>query len=212
MHTTRTQISTSTSSSMAIWSPRSSPSPAVANQQTFCPFSSLSPTRTSLSAHQFSAANQLLPTLLERRRTRCSALRITAIHTCPPDTLNAAPARTLYEVLQVSQTATQAEIKASYRRLARLYHPDVHTAAAVDKEDSTKLFLRIHSAYSALSDEQSRDKYDLQLSAQALRVRAVPRPRSVGYNSYSKPRASPTSYSPCTSRIGRSWETDQCWC
>eukprot|EP00250_Pteridium_aquilinum_P021848 c25245_g4_i2 orf=237-830(-) len=197
---------------MAIWSPPSSPSPAVANQQAFLPSSSLLPPRTSLSAHQSPAATQLRPTLTtESRRARCPTLRVTALHTCPPDTLNAAAARTLYEVLQVSQTATQAEIKASYRRLARVYHPDVCTSAA-DKEDSTKLFLQIHAAYSALSDEQSRVKYDLQLSAQALRVCTVTPPRSVGINSYSKPRASPTSYSPGTSRIGRSWETDQCWC
>eukprot|EP00250_Pteridium_aquilinum_P019250 c24364_g1_i2 orf=749-1342(-) len=197
---------------MALCSPPVSPSPAVpANHLASSPSSSFLPASPSISP------TQPRPTLVQRRGIQCRSLRISACRARPdtPITSLPPPASTLYQVLQVPQTATKAEIKAAYRRLVRLYHPDSRTAVADEgknKEESTSLFLQIHSAYAALSDAQSRANYDLQLSAQALRDRigCTATPRSVGY-SYPKPRASP-SYSPCTTRLGRSWETDQCWC
>ncbi len=61
-----------------------------------------------------------------------------------------------YDVLGVVKGATEKEIRQAYRRLARQYHPDVNKndAAAEDK------FKEINEAYSVLSDEDSRTKYD----------------------------------------------------
>ena len=61
-----------------------------------------------------------------------------------------------YEVLGVSKDASDKEIRQAYRRLARQYHPDVNKndAAAEDK------FKDINEAYSVLSDEDARNKYD----------------------------------------------------
>lgn len=63
--------------------------------------------------------------------------------------------RDYYEVLGLSQGASQDEIKKAYRRLARQYHPDVNKDA--DAEDT---FKEINEAYRVLSDEQQRAKYD----------------------------------------------------
>jgi len=64
----------------------------------------------------------------------------------------------LYHVLGLSFGATREEIKASYRRLARLHHPD---AAPPDEKDKyARNFMDIHIAYTTLSNPQSRADYD----------------------------------------------------
>jgi molecular chaperone DnaJ len=63
--------------------------------------------------------------------------------------------RDLYEVLGVSRSASPDEIKKSYRRLARQYHPDVNREA-----DAEEKFKEIAAAYEVLSDEDKRARYD----------------------------------------------------
>ena len=62
----------------------------------------------------------------------------------------------LYKVLEVSNTASQAEIKRSFRNLALRYHPDRNK----NSEESKQKFMRIVEAYEVLSDQQSRKNYD----------------------------------------------------
>lgn len=66
-----------------------------------------------------------------------------------------------YEVLSVARTATDDEIKAAYRKLARKYHPDVSKLA--DAEDR---FKEIGEAYAVLKDPEKRAAYD-QVGSQA---------------------------------------------
>ncbi len=61
-----------------------------------------------------------------------------------------------YKVLGVSKTATQDEIKKSYRKLARKYHPDANKGAPKAEER----FKEISEAYNVLSDEKRRKEYD----------------------------------------------------
>ncbi|EEQ64205.1 DnaJ domain protein [Helicobacter pullorum MIT 98-5489] len=63
--------------------------------------------------------------------------------------------KSLYETLEVSPNATSDEIKKSYRRLARKYHPDINK-----EKDAEEKFKEINAAYEILSDEQKRKQYD----------------------------------------------------
>lgn len=64
-----------------------------------------------------------------------------------------------YEMLGVSKTATDEEIKKAYRRLAKKYHPDAqHTEE--DKKQAEAKFKEISQAYSVLSDSNKRAQYD----------------------------------------------------
>ena len=64
--------------------------------------------------------------------------------------------RDYYEVLGVSKTASDEEIKKAYRVLAKKYHPDMHPD---DKEAEAK-FKEASEAYAVLSDSEKRAKYD----------------------------------------------------
>ena len=55
--------------------------------------------------------------------------------------------RDYYEVLGVSKTATDQEIKRAYRKLAKQYHPDVATEANAEEK-----FKEVQEAYEVLSD------------------------------------------------------------
>lgn len=65
-------------------------------------------------------------------------------------------AQDLYDVLGVSRSANRDEIKASYRKLARKYHPDQNR----DDPDAEEKFKQIAAAYEILGDETKRAQYD----------------------------------------------------
>ncbi|MTD30008.1 molecular chaperone DnaJ [Planomicrobium sp. YIM 101495] len=63
--------------------------------------------------------------------------------------------RDYYEVLGVSKTASKEEIKKAYRKLSKMYHPDLNKEA-----DASDKFQEVTEAYEVLSDEQKREQYD----------------------------------------------------
>ena len=67
----------------------------------------------------------------------------------------------LYEILQVHHAAEPEVIEAAYRRLLRMYHPDVNkTAQAHD------ITVRLNAAYEVLRDPAKRAEYDRQRGSQ----------------------------------------------
>ncbi|KAK2660735.1 hypothetical protein Ddye_007268 [Dipteronia dyeriana] len=109
----------------------------------------------------------------------------------------------LYEVLEIQMGATCQEIKAAYRRLARVLHPDVAAATRQNNDDDNTAFefMKVHEAYETLSDPEKRADYDLSLFR---RRRPVSSP-------FTMSTSSATAASGFSGYTGRSWETDQCW-
>jgi curved DNA-binding protein len=60
-----------------------------------------------------------------------------------------------YQILGVSRDASDADIKKSYRKLARQYHPDVSKDAAAEEK-----FKEVNEAYDVLKDADKRQAYD----------------------------------------------------
>ena len=79
-----------------------------------------------------------------------------------------------YQILNVSPTATQEEIKKAYRKLAKKYHPDSNPTI-----DTTHEFQKITEAYEILSDVNKRRSYDLSV---------MPTQSETVYKSYTKTR------------------------
>lgn len=74
-----------------------------------------------------------------------------------------------YQILGVETTATMVEVKAAFRRLALLYHPDRNEdAKAVEK------FTMVQKAYEVLSNKDSRLHYDLQLQLKTVGLGGQP--------------------------------------
>jgi curved DNA-binding protein len=64
--------------------------------------------------------------------------------------------RDYYDVLGVTKSASQDEVRKAFRKLARVYHPDV----AKDKKGAEAKFKEINEAYEVLGDPEKRRKYD----------------------------------------------------
>ncbi len=64
--------------------------------------------------------------------------------------------RDYYEVLGVDKSATDAQIKAAYRKLAKKYHPDLNPGDA----EAEKKFKEANEAYEILSDPEKKQRYD----------------------------------------------------
>ncbi len=64
--------------------------------------------------------------------------------------------KSLYETLEISENASESEIKKAYRKLARKYHPDINKEASAEEK-----FKEINSAYEILSDKEKKQQYDM---------------------------------------------------
>src|SRR5260221_6069937 len=79
--------------------------------------------------------------------------------------------RTLYEILGVTPHATQAELKAAWRRAAMKWHPDRNRGREYHAQAE---FQRINDAYAALTNPLRRAEYDLMLNTGPRRLAGKP--------------------------------------
>jgi DnaJ-class molecular chaperone len=82
--------------------------------------------------------------------------------------------RDFYQVLGLPRTASADDIKKAYRRLARQYHPDLHSGSK--KTEMEKKFKELNEANEVLSDPDKRKKYD-QYGAQWEQAEAYEKAR-----------------------------------
>ena len=68
------------------------------------------------------------------------------------------PDKNYYKILHIDRKATSAEVKQSYRKLARMYHPDLTKGNYYHNK-----FIEINEAYMVLRDSVSRQAYDFRL-------------------------------------------------
>lgn len=66
-----------------------------------------------------------------------------------------------YDTLNISSSASKEEIKKAFHKLSLKYHPDLNKSKGTTNNE---LFKQISSAYSVLSDDVQRQKYDLDLN------------------------------------------------
>ncbi|KAG6502117.1 chaperone protein dnaJ 11, chloroplastic-like [Zingiber officinale] len=104
----------------------------------------------------------------------------------------AAP-KSLYQVLQVAETATTREIKVAYRSMAKRLHPD---ALPQGGGSGAADFIEIRRAYEMLADPAARARYDWSLSQKRWKLPSG--------------RLGRSDSDRLSARFGR-WETDQCW-
>ena len=73
------------------------------------------------------------------------------------------PRPDFYALLGVAPDADSEEIRAAYRTLAKLYHPD----SAAPGEESIEKFIRVQQAYDVVGDPEKREQYDLERARRA---------------------------------------------
>lgn len=69
-----------------------------------------------------------------------------------------------YDILGVSKTATEDEIKAAYRKLAKQYHPDLNK----NNKEAAEKFKEVNQANEILSDKGKREQYDAELEGRSF--------------------------------------------
>ncbi|KNA12371.1 hypothetical protein SOVF_126600 [Spinacia oleracea] len=118
----------------------------------------------------------------------------------------------LYEVLRVNRHASAVEIKAAYRNLAKLYHPDASFSLSSSSSSSSDGgdFIQIHNAYETLADPAARALYDLSLGF-GIGIGIGDRNSRSQYATASSSASSSSSFHTVGRRPTRRWETDQCW-
>ncbi len=108
-----------------------------------------------------------------------------------PDRAGKSRAPTHYDVLGVPRTASAQEIRAAFRALAKLHHPDVRESTKNGRRDQApregsgeggggERFIEIGRAFEVLGDPEARREYDRELAVAEDAARGMNMPGSIG--------------------------------
>ncbi len=89
-----------------------------------------------------------------------------------------------YQILNLSQNASQQQIKSSYKKLVKQYHPDLYVG---DKEFAEQKIKEINESYDILSNSEKKAEYDAYLKSLEYTTVSIP--------VHSAPSAPPESHS-----------------
>ena len=83
-----------------------------------------------------------------------------------------------FEVLGISRSATESDVRQAYTRFARVLHPDARRPASLAdvEEKRDEVFLRVTAAYETLRDPEARRKYEIAFEPSKLRGPKTPTP------------------------------------
>jgi len=114
----------------------------------------------------------------EAQKTPALAASVRVVRQEIIDAYQGLSTRNHFEMLGISRSATDAEVKEAYSRLARRLHPDIHhdPALADLREKIEALFMQLNVAYSVLSQPRARDAYEATLYPSSSPPTAVPAP------------------------------------
>ena len=84
-----------------------------------------------------------------------------------------------YKILGVNKYSTTQNIKSAFRKLVKIYHPDVNSS-----EDAKKKFLDIYEAYEILSDKDKKNAYDSILEDIIRKKYSKEKEETENYKSY----------------------------
>ncbi len=92
-----------------------------------------------------------------------------------------------YQALGLAPTASEAEIKKAYRRLAKIHHPDRAAHDAKAQEQAKEQFAKINTAYEIVGDEKKRAQFDRG------EIDADGKPKFAGFEGFGQGRRPPGS-------------------
>ena len=93
--------------------------------------------------------------------------------------------QTYYEILGVSETVTQDEIRKAFKIMIRKWHPDMNPG-----NDSVRMTQLLNEAYSVLSDDSKRRQYDSKLASSRRQNSSRPNNRTYSYEKTTKKTSS----------------------
>ncbi|KAK3384758.1 hypothetical protein B0H63DRAFT_413457 [Podospora didyma] len=114
--------------------------------------------KTQLDAEEYEASINTLKKALESRPEKQDIVNPLMQKT--QVALKRSKTKDYYKVLGVAHDADERQIKAAYRKLSKLHHPDKVQKQGLTKEEAEKKMANINEAYEVLSDPELRARFD----------------------------------------------------